>query len=348
MGPEIKYDTDKADETFAVASRYNSIPLPRASVKVVTIINLGDANYENVDSYSLNHDEKNIKREDLLKQIIKMKQGLNKNFHDQGNVRQIKVWDFGSSIFKDKHTSSLFSALICHPLNKEDECTKFLIATDLAYANSLAVEYITGKQLIGIELRAAKIATRMLFEEALPIIRKANIKYLNFATGPEAIAARNTLLNPDNIDKIVNLLFEPNATKHLTNIQDDSANDAAAAPAPAPSAAPSVPDTVSNRNIAVLAQSIVAPLALHSTELATIIMTQANRVTFLEKQLTELTNEFVQRKLIHGVGHEEEKKSTDDSKLPMAPTTPYRSNPQLMSSQIQNSHTAQPSPGRHS
>ena len=112
-----------------------------------------------------------------------------------------------------------------------------------------------------------------------------------------------------------------------------------------------MPDPKSN-DIAILAGRIVSPLlhgvALQSTELTTLIMTQSNRIAFLERQLTELTNELVSRKLIDRVGHEEEKKSTNDSKLPMAPTTPYRSNPQLMPSQIQNPHTAQPSPGRHS
>ena len=112
-----------------------------------------------------------------------------------------------------------------------------------------------------------------------------------------------------------------------------------------------MPDLKSN-DIAILAGRIVSPLlhgvALQSTELTTPIMTQSNRIAFLEKQLTELTNELVSRKLIDRVGHEEEKKSTDDSKLPVAPTTSHRSNPQSMSSQIQNSHKVQPSPGKHS
>ena len=213
--PEIDYDAEKANGLFTTTSRYGAtIPLPRAGLKVFSIINVGDSKYVNVVSSSFNHDEKSIEREDLLKLIIKEKQGLNNNFHELQNVRQIKVWDYGSSIFTHKNSSSLFSALICPPLNEKDECTKLLIAVDLAFANSLAVEFNTGKQLLGIELRAAKLATRMLFEAAIETIRTANIMYLGFAAEPEAIAARNILLNPDNIDEIVNLLFAPDATKH--------------------------------------------------------------------------------------------------------------------------------------
>ena len=42
--------------------------------------------YVNVVSSSFNHDEKSIEREDLLKLIIKEKQGLNNNFHELQNV----------------------------------------------------------------------------------------------------------------------------------------------------------------------------------------------------------------------------------------------------------------------